>query len=240
MAAAMFDFRKIADESKNVLLHPGDYFTAMAKEEGGLPESFVKALVYGVIGGIIALFGSVSGITGGGVLGELFGFRGIHLFIWSVVASILGLGVGSCVMILLSIICSGKRSFRTAFLVSASLLILAPIMSIVTFTGYISLYLGNALTLALCLYTIFLMYIGEVKALEGEEIPARIIAIILAVIPLALLLSIMLCSHAVQSGSFRPVSEYEEERKKTMEELMNSRFVKQNLEAASQGQEVRE
>ena len=240
MAGAVFDFKKIADESKNVLLHPGDYFTTLSKEEGGVPESFVKALVYGVIGGIITLFGSMSGITGGGVLGELFGFRGIHLFIWSVVCAVLALGAGSCVMILLSIICNGRRSFRTAFLVSASLLVLAPVMSIVTFTGYISLYLGNALTLALCLYTIFLMYMGEVKAFEGEEIPARIIAIILAVIPLALLLSIMLCSRPVQSGSFRPVSEYEEERKKTMEELMNSRFVKQNLEVPTQGQEGRE
>ena len=70
MSESSFDINAFIKESKDVLVTPKSYFATM-KITGGLGEPIIKALIYGVVAGIISFLWSLfhlgGGMFGGGV-----------------------------------------------------------------------------------------------------------------------------------------------------------------------------
>ncbi len=58
MSNGTFDFNEFIKESKDVLVNPKSYFSAM-KTSGGMSEPLIKAVIYGAIAGVIAFLWSI-------------------------------------------------------------------------------------------------------------------------------------------------------------------------------------
>ena len=58
-----FDLNAFIKESKETLLNPKAYFSTM-KTSGGMAEPVIKALIYGVVAGIIVFLWGILGLGG--------------------------------------------------------------------------------------------------------------------------------------------------------------------------------
>jgi len=200
MAEAAFDFKKFIDETKATLLTPADYFSVMPKT-GGFAEPIIKALIYGTIGAVINLIwltlglGALGGMFGG-MLGGGIGLTGLVI---SIISSIAMIFIGGAIILVISAICSGSTDYEANVRVTASLMALSPITAIFGFLTWVNPYLGGIVTLILSLYWLWMLYNALVKALGGNEGPAKIVSIILAAIPVLMLISGLLCAKAASS-----------------------------------------
>lgn len=202
MAEGGFDFKKLVDETKATLLTPADYFSVMPKE-GGFADPLVKAVIYSFIAGIFtfiwgalkltAVAGAFGGLLGGGV--------GIAGLIWSIVGGVIGLFIGGAIILVISAICGGNTSYEANVRVAASLMALSPVSALLGFLSGFSLWLGGLVSLAIALYGLYLLYIAVTKSLGGKEGTAKIISIVLAVIPALMILSSLLCMKAATNFS---------------------------------------
>jgi len=198
MAEKVFDFETFLNESKETLLKPAEYFAKMPKE-GGLGEPIIKGLVYAVVSALITFIlgvilpASAFG-TMGGVVGGTISFFGIILY---VVYSIIGLFIGGAIVLVLSAICGGNTNYETNLRVAASLMVLSPVYALVGLLSWISLWLGGIAGLAVFLYGFWMLYQALIKSLGGKEGTAKIITIILAVIPTLVILSGLVCDRVI-------------------------------------------
>ncbi len=197
-----FDFKKFVDDSKNVLLAPKDYFTGMAKE-GGLVEPLIKALLYGAISGLITMLWSIIGI---GAVGGMFGAAagtgiGIMAFVMAIVGALIGLFLGGVLILIVSAICGGSTDFEANVRVAASMLVLSPISSLFGVLTGIHFSLGAIASLVVSVYGIYLLYNAVINALGGKPETAKIVSIVLAVIPVLMLVSTLICARAVTTTS---------------------------------------
>ncbi len=197
-----FDFQKFIEDSKNTLLAPKDYFASMAKE-GGLVEPLIKALIYGAISGLIAMLWSIIGI---GAVGGLFGAAagtglGIMAFVWAIIGALIGLFLGGVLILIVSAICGGSTDFEANVRVAASLMVLSPISSLLSFLSGIHYSLGAIASLAVSLYGIYLLYHAVINALDGKPDTAKVVTIVLAVIPVLMMVSTLMCARAVTTTS---------------------------------------
>lgn len=198
MAEKVFDFETFLNESKETLLKPAEYFAKMPKE-GGLGEPIIKGLVYAVVSALITFIlgvilpASAFG-TMGGVVGGTISFFGIILY---VVYSIIGLFIGGAIVLVLSAICGGNTNYEANLRVAASLMVLSPVYALVGLLSWIGLWIGGIAGLAIFIYGFWMMYQALVKALGGKEGTAKVLSIILAVIPTLVILSGLVCARAV-------------------------------------------
>lgn len=223
MAEAAFDFKKFIDETKATILAPSDYFSVMPKT-GGFGEPIIKALIYGFVAALINMLwvtlslGSAGG-TFGGLIGGGIGIMGI---IWSIIGSIIGLFILGAIVLVISAICGGSTDYEANVRVTASLMAISPISSLFGFMSGFSLWMAGIASIAVSLYGLWLLYNAIVKALGGKEGPAKVVTIILAVIPVLMIISGLLCVKAVSTlpehmMKNMPIDE-QEQMKKALEE----------------------
>ena len=227
MADAGFDFKKFIDETKATLITPAEYFPVMAKT-GGYAEPLIKALIYGTVAAVINLIWATLSLSAiGGALGGLLGGGvGIMGLVMSIIGSIIGLFIGGAILLVLSAICGGSTDYEANVRATASLMALSPISALFSFLSGINLWLGGIVSIAVSLYGLWLLYNALTKGLGGKEGPAKIISIILAIIPVLMIISGLLCVKAVstipdQMMKNIPVQD-EAQMKKALEEATKS------------------
>lgn len=191
MAESGFNFQKLIDDSKATLTNPKSYFASMAKE-GGFGEPIIKALIYGLVAGILYFIWSLLNLYAGGMFGA--GAGGIMIIIGSIIAAFIGLFIGGLIVLILSAICGGNTSYEANVRVCASLMVLSPVSALLSFFGGISPTLGVIISLIVSLYGLFLLYNALVNALGGKEGVAKVISIVLAVIVAIFLIGALTCS----------------------------------------------
>lgn len=178
MAGAAFDFQKFIDDSKNVLMAPKDFFAAMPKE-GGLVDPVIKALIYGLVAGIINFIWGLLGMT---ILGALGGVGGAAGLIATPIAALIGLFIGGVIVLILSAICGGNKTYEANVRVVAALMVMMPINALFAFTIKINIYLYVIISLLISLYGLWLLLNALVSALGGKDMTAKVICGILAII----------------------------------------------------------
>ena len=188
MSDATFDVNLFIKESKEVLVNPKSYFSTM-KTTGGMTEPLIKAVIYGAVAGVIAFIWSLLdlGMIGGGMFGGAFG---IMIFIWKIIGSIIGLFIGAVILLVISSVCKGNTDFEANVRVIAAIMVVMPISAFFGFAGHINFYLGTIISIAVSIFTLWLLFNGLVEALKANPETTRIVIYIL----IALTVLIMLLS----------------------------------------------
>jgi len=177
MANSTFDFNVFIKESIDVLVSPKTYFSTM-KTTGGIAEPLIKAVIYGVVAGLIAFIWSLLNI-GGASMGLLGGAVGIMLFVWYIIGAIIGLFIGAVIVLVISAICKGNTDFEANTRVAASLMVMMPIGALFGFVSGLNLTAGSIVTLAINLFTLFLLYHALVEALKAKPETSKVIMYVL-------------------------------------------------------------
>ena len=179
MSNGTFDFNAFIKESKDVLVNPKSYFSTM-KTSGGMTEPLIKAVIYGAIAGAIAFLWSFLKI---GVTGSMFaGALGIMSFIWSIVGAIIGLFIGGVILLVISSICKGNTDFEANVRVTAAVMVVFPISAFLGFAGGINLYLGLIVSIAVTVFSLWLLYNGLIEALKSRPETTKIVMYVLAAV----------------------------------------------------------
>ena len=178
MSNSTFDFNALVKESKDVLKDPKVYFSAM-KTTGGIAEPVIKAVIYGVLAGIIAFIWSLLkiGSVSSGMLGGAIGLMAI---IWYIVAAIIGLFIGAVIILVISAICKGTTDFESNIRVTAALMVMMPISALLGVFMGISITLGSIISLAVSLYGLYLLFHALTQTLKADTGTSKIVVIILA------------------------------------------------------------
>lgn len=177
MSESSFNFNAFIRDSIDVLVKPKSYFSTM-KTTGGIAEPLIKAVIYGVIAGIIALIWGLLKI--GGSVGIFGGAVGVMMFIWYIVGAVIGLFIGAVILLVISAICKGSTDFEANARVTASLMVIMPISALLGFVSGLNLTAGSIISLAINLFSLYLLYHGLVEALKAKPGTAKILTIILA------------------------------------------------------------
>jgi hypothetical protein len=178
MSNSTFDFNVFIKESKDVLTNPKAYFSTM-KTTGGIAEPLIKAGIYGVVAGVIALIWSFLKI--GGMTGGLFGGAvGIMMFVWYIIAAIIGLFIGAVILLIISAICKGNTDFEACARVTASAMVIMPISALLSFISGLNLTAGSIVGLVVNMYMLYLLYHGLVEALKAKPDTTKIVMYVLA------------------------------------------------------------
>ncbi len=198
MAETGINIQQIINDSKSVLINPKQYFTSMPKK-GGLGEPIIKAVIYGAIAGVLGFLWNILGLSAmSGMLGPRFGGGvGIMALVGALIFSVVFLFVGAVIILVLSAICGGSTDFEANVRVSASLMVLYPISALFGFLGGIHYSLGAIVSLAVSLYGVFLLYNALIYSLGGKQATVKIVSIVIAIIPVLMLLSALLCTRSI-------------------------------------------
>ena len=106
-----FDLNAFIKESKETLLNPKAYFSTM-RTAGGMAEPVIKALIYGIVAGIIVFLWGLLGLGGqAGVFGAGIGAMGL---VYTVVSAVIGLFIGAVIVLIISAICKGNTNPRSS------------------------------------------------------------------------------------------------------------------------------
>jgi hypothetical protein len=207
MSNGTFDFNLFLQESKETLLNPKSYFSAM-KTAGGIAEPLIKAVVYGTLTGIIYLLWGVLkiGAVGGGLVGGAVGFMA---FIWAILGAVIGLFIGAVILLIISSICKGNSDFEANLRVAASIMVVMPISAFLGFTMGINFYLGTLVSIAVYGYSLWLLYHGLVESLKCDANTSRITCYVL----LAVMVLFMLIGMSGRNKAARLMDYYNKETK---------------------------
>ncbi|MBN1897794.1 MAG: YIP1 family protein [Spirochaetes bacterium] len=215
MAGSGFNLNKLIDESKQTLLAPKAYFSAMAKT-GGLVDPIIKAVVYGLVAGIITLILGLIGI----------GAAGVSTIIMTPIMALIGLFIGGIIILIISAICGGSTDFEANIRVTASISVLLPIQSLLIVFNSINFYLGAIVGLAVSLYGLWLLYLALTKSLSAKDNIAKIIVGIFAI--LSIILTVLsFGATRVASHLSNEATQNAEEMQKKAEQMME-KFMKEN------------
>jgi hypothetical protein len=187
MSTGTFGFNVFIKESKEILVNPKSYFSAM-KTSGGITEPLIKAVIYGAIAGLLAFLWSLFNITSvtGGVFGNI---KGIMIFFEYIFIAIIGLFMGGIIILVISSICYGSTDFEANVRVSAAILVVIPVAALLIFAGDINPYLGLVVTLSVSIFALWLLYYALIETLKTKlETTKIVIYILVAVFVLFMLL----------------------------------------------------
>jgi hypothetical protein len=168
-----FDFDLFRKETKNTLLNPKSYFSRM-KNSAGMSEPILKALMYGLIAGIIYLICWLLKIKSF-VAGDIGEAVGLLAFIKIILGSLAGLFLASGLLFLISSVCQGITAFEVSLRVSSSLMALLPVYAILSILSALSIYIGILVNIVVSLYFLWLLYPGLVEALKCRPGKARFV-----------------------------------------------------------------
>ena len=177
MSNGTFDFNAFIQESKETLLNPKSYFSTM-KTSGGMTEPLIKAVIYGAVGGAILFLWSLLRLSpmAGGLLGSTFG---IMILISYIIGAIIGLFIGAVILMIISSICKGNSDFESNVRVTSALMVMVPINAALAFTGHFSFYFGLLISLAVSIYSIWLLYNALIETLKAKPETTKIVMYIL-------------------------------------------------------------
>ena len=174
-----FDLNSFVSESKETILNPKSYFATL-KTSGGMAEPVIKALIYSVVAGVIVFLWGVIGLgSHAGVFGA--GIGGMAL-VWTIIGAMAGLFIGAVVLLIISAICKGNTDFEACLRVTASVMVVFPIIALLGFTSGISLWLGTIIGLCVNLLALYLLYYGLTETLKANPGTSRIVMYVLAAI----------------------------------------------------------
>jgi hypothetical protein len=172
-----FDLNAFINESKETLLNPKAYFSTM-RTSGGMAEPVIKALIYGVVAGVIVFLWGVLGLGGQvGVFGAGIGAMGL---VYTVIAAVIGLFIGAVILIIFSSICKGNSDFEANLRVVASVMVVFPFSALLGFTTGINSVFGAIVALCVQLYALWLLYHGLTVALKANPASTKIVMYVLA------------------------------------------------------------
>jgi hypothetical protein len=172
-----FDFNAFIKESKETLLNPKTYFSTM-KTSGGMAEPIIKALIYGVVAGVIAFLWGVIGL--GGRIGVFGAGIGAMVLVWTILVAIIGIFIGAVIVLIISSICKGNADFEANLRVVASVMVIMPISALLGFTMGVNSIFGVIVTMCVNLYGLYLLYNGLTEALKANPATTKIVMYVLA------------------------------------------------------------
>lgn len=172
-----FDFNAFIRESKETLLNPKSYFSTM-KTSGGMAEPVIKALIYGVVAGVIAFLWGIIGL--GGKIGIFGAGIGAMVLVWTIIGALIGLFIGAVILLIISTICKGNADFEPNLRVFASAMVIMPISALLGFTVGINSVFGGIVTLCVNLYALYLLYHGLTESLKANPATTKIVMYVLA------------------------------------------------------------
>lgn len=175
MSNGTFDLNEFIKDSKEVLTNPKSYFSTM-KTSGGLVDPLIKAVIYGALAGLFSFIWSLLHIGVGSMFG---GAIGAMAFVWSVIGAIIGLFIGAVILLVISSICKGSTDFEANARVTAAVMVVMPISALLGFTSGVNIYLGVCVSLAVSLFSLWLLYHGLVEALKAKPETTKIVTYIL-------------------------------------------------------------
>ena len=180
MSNGTFDFNEFIKESKEVLVNPKSYFSTM-KTTGGMTEPLIKAVIYGAIAGVFKLLWSILhlGAVSAGIFGGAVGIIG---FFSSILFAIIGLFIGAVILLVISAICKGSTDFEANVRVTAACMVVMPVSAFLGFTSGIHIYFGTIVSLAVSVYSFWLLYNGLVEALKSKPETTKIVLLVLIAI----------------------------------------------------------
>ncbi len=175
-----FDLSTFFEESKQALIKPEDYFSSMSTE-GGFGPPIIKALIYGLIAGVINLIWSFLKISsvGGAFGGMLGGAVGILALIWSIIGALIGLFIGAVIILILVSIANGKTDFEPILHVQAALMVIMPVSAFMNVFSAIHPILGSLLSLAVNFYMLWMLFNAMTKVLGAKVDTSKIIMYVL-------------------------------------------------------------
>jgi hypothetical protein len=198
MADINFDFKNFIEDAKNTLIKPKDYFSSLSKS-GGFVDPIIRACIFSLAAGIIYFIWALLKIGGSwGMSGQsMAGFGSIIVIFTTLLGGIIGLFIGGLIIMLISMICSGDTNYEANTRVTASLMVISPISSLLSFLNGINLYLGIIISLLVGLYAIWLLYMALLNSLSAKENVAKIVCIVLAVLSILASLGSLLTPRAM-------------------------------------------
>ena len=215
-----FNFQKIVDDSKSVLLSSKEYFSSM-KKKGGLLEPIITAVLYGLAGTIIMFIWSLLGIN---ALGSGYGISFASFIIIPLYAFI-GLFIGGVILVVLSAISNGNTDYEANIRVSAALMVLFPVNAFFGFAYGFGIFFGAVIAVLVALYGIWMLYNALIFALEGKESIVKILSMVIGIIPVIAILSSLICYKTVSTISDEIIrglpTDNKEVQEKTKEALEN-------------------
>jgi len=113
------------------------------------------------------------------------------VFIWSIIAAIIGLFIGAVILLVISSICKGSTDFEANLRVTAALMVIMPINALLGFAGHLNLYFGVIVSIVVGLYSLWMLYNALVEALKTNPETTKIVSYVLvAILVLFILLGI--------------------------------------------------
>lgn len=177
--SASFDLNAFINESKETLLNPKAYFSAM-KTSGGMGEPVLKALIYSVVAGVIVFLWGILGV--GGQVGIFGAGVGAMALVWTIIGAMIGLFIGAVIVLIISALCKGNTDFEACLRVMASVMVLFPISAVLGFITGFSPVLGAIIGLCVNLYGLYLLYFGLTESLKANPATTKIVMYVLAVL----------------------------------------------------------
>jgi len=215
MDNATFNLKEFIKESKDVLINPKSYFSAM-RTSGGLAEPIIKAVIYGTIAGVFALIWSLLHIGEGSMFR---GAVGATALVWAIIGAIIGLFIGAVILLVISSICKGNTDFEANARVTAAVMVLMPINALLAFTTGINIYFGAIVSLAVNVFAIWLLYNGLIEALKSKPGTTKIVSYILIV----LFVILMFASLGAKKKANQFINEYNSSDFKELMENINKK-----------------
>lgn len=179
MSNESFNFGAFIKESIDALVKPKEYFPTL-KTDGSLGGPVIKVLIYGVISGILLLLWSLLNLSA--VSGILGGAVGIMAFFGAIIGALIGVFIGAVVTLIVSAICGGNTDYVANVHVTAALMVIVVVNSLLGFIDGISSTLGSLIGFAVNLYAIYMLYFALIGPLKAKESSARVLSWVLVAV----------------------------------------------------------
>ncbi len=181
MSEKSFDFNEFIAGSIKSLQNPREYFSEM-KTSGGFVEPLIKALIYGLVAGIIYYVWVLAGLNIAGVGPFGASAVGVMAIFGTLFASLIGLFIGGVIMLIFSAICSGSTDYEANVRVTASMMVLTPINAIFGFLIAVSPALSTIVGLLINAYGLWMIYNALTQSLKAKESSVKVLVIVLLVV----------------------------------------------------------
>lgn len=168
-----FNYKDFITETQEVLVSPKKYFLKMRKN-GGFVYPVIKAAIYGLVAGILSA-----------ILSKTFlGVFNVTALINSTILAVFIMAVGTIILHLIAKLCKGDSKFEDTAQAAASIMVIHPIYSVLTFFMLVDLSLMIVLMALASLFFLYLLFHAVVHGLGGNRMGARTITSIFAILAL--------------------------------------------------------
>jgi hypothetical protein len=167
MSTFSFDIDKFTRDSKNTLLNPNRFFSSL-ELTGGLSEPLMKVVAYGFITGLVYLICWLFRIRsfGAGYTGDAVG---LLAFIKIIIVTVACSGIGTLILMFISVICHGNSGFEPVYRVTGSLMTVLPVYAVLSISWNLNYFLGLGIAIIISIYSLWLLYYGLTASLKCRK-----------------------------------------------------------------------